>query len=45
MIDRKLGLFICDCGEQIASILDMESLEQGARDLSGVCLLYTSRCV
>ena len=43
MSDRKLGLFICDCGEQIASILDMESLEQGARDLPGVACVQRLR--
>ena len=43
MSDRKLGLFICDCGEQIASILDMDFLEQGARDLPGVACVRRLR--
>jgi heterodisulfide reductase subunit A len=32
----RLGVFICDCGDGIASILDMDTLERGARDLPGV---------
>jgi heterodisulfide reductase subunit A len=36
MNDVRLGVFICDCGGQIASILDMGTLERGARDLPGV---------
>ena len=36
MNEVRLGVFICDCGDQIASILDMETLERGARGLSGV---------
>ncbi len=35
MNDVRLGVFICDCGDQIASILDMDTLEGGARDLPG----------
>ncbi|HSJ59349.1 MAG TPA: 4Fe-4S binding protein, partial [Anaerolineae bacterium] len=38
MNDVKLGVFICDCGDKIASILDMPALESGARELPGVCL-------
>jgi heterodisulfide reductase subunit A len=38
MSDVKLGVFICDCGDQIASILDMDTLERGARDLPGVTI-------
>jgi heterodisulfide reductase subunit A len=36
MSDIRLGVFICDCGDQIASILDMDILERGTRDLPGV---------
>jgi len=38
MSDVKLGVFICDCGDQIASILDMDTLESQARDLPGVAV-------
>lgn len=38
MSEARLGVFICDCGGQIASILDMDALERGVRDLPGVCL-------
>lgn len=38
MSEVKLGVFICDCGGQIASILDMDTLERGARGLPGVAL-------
>ena len=38
MSDAKLGVFICDCGDRIASILDMETLERRVRDLPGVAL-------
>ena len=38
MNDVKLGVFICDCGDRIASILDMDSLEQGACDLPSVAI-------
>jgi heterodisulfide reductase subunit A len=36
MNDVRLGVFICDCGDQIASVLDMDTLERGACDLPGV---------
>jgi heterodisulfide reductase subunit A len=36
MNEAKLGVFICDCGDRIASILDMEALEREVRDLPGV---------
>jgi len=36
MSDVKLGVFICDCGGRIASILDMDALEREVRDLPGV---------
>jgi heterodisulfide reductase subunit A len=36
MNDVRLGVFLCDCGDQIASILDMETLETGARVLPEV---------
>jgi heterodisulfide reductase subunit A len=38
MSDVRLGVFICDCGDQIASILDMDTLERGVRDLPGVTI-------
>jgi heterodisulfide reductase subunit A len=38
MSDVKLGVFICDCGDKIASILDMDALESSARALPDVCL-------
>ena len=34
----KLGVFICDCGDQILSILDMDILERGVRNLDGVAV-------
>ncbi|MCK4452294.1 MAG: heterodisulfide reductase, partial [Anaerolineae bacterium] len=39
MSDVKLGVFICDCGDRIASILDMDVLERGVRDLPGVAVV------
>ena len=39
MSDVKLGVFICDCGDRIASILDMDALERGVRDLPGVAVV------
>ena len=36
MTDVKLGVFICDCGDQISSILDMDTLERDVRGLEGV---------
>ncbi|MCJ7550904.1 MAG: FAD-dependent oxidoreductase, partial [Anaerolineae bacterium] len=38
MSDVKLGVFVCDCGDQIVSILDMETLERGVRNLPGVAV-------
>jgi heterodisulfide reductase subunit A2 len=38
MNDVKLGVFICDCGDRIASFLDMDALERGACDLPGVTI-------
>jgi len=38
MSDVKLGVFICDCGDQIVSILDMDTLERGVRNLPGVAV-------
>jgi heterodisulfide reductase subunit A len=38
MSDVKLGVFICDCGDQISSILDMDTLEKEVRDLQGVAI-------
>jgi heterodisulfide reductase subunit A len=32
----KLGIFICDCGDQIADMLDMDALERKVRNLPGV---------
>lgn len=36
MNDRKVGVFICDCGGQIASTLDTDCLATYARELPGV---------
>jgi heterodisulfide reductase subunit A2 len=38
MSNVKVGVFICDCGDQIASILDMETLEKATRALPGVAI-------
>jgi len=38
MSNPKLGVFICDCGDRIASILDMDTLEREVRDLPGVAI-------
>jgi heterodisulfide reductase subunit A len=38
MSEARLGVFVCDCGDRVASILDMDALERGARDLPGVCM-------
>jgi heterodisulfide reductase subunit A len=38
MSEVRLGVFICDCGDRIASILDMEALEREVRDLPGVAV-------
>jgi len=38
MTDVKLGVFICDCGDQISSILDMDTLAREVRDLQGVAI-------
>jgi len=38
MSDVKLGVFVCDCGDQIVSILDMDTLEKGVRNLPGVAV-------
>jgi len=39
MTDVKLGVFMCDCGDEIASILDMDTLERKVRDLSTVAFV------
>lgn len=39
MSDVRLGVFICDCGDRIASILDMDTLDRGVRDLPGVAVV------
>ncbi len=36
MIGVELGVFICDCGGRISSILAMDALEKQVRDLPGV---------
>jgi heterodisulfide reductase subunit A2 len=38
MSDARLGVFICDCGDEIASVLDLETLEREASALPGVVL-------
>jgi heterodisulfide reductase subunit A2 len=38
MSDARLGVFICDCGDRIASTLDLEALERSVRELPGVCV-------
>ena len=38
MIHIKMGVFICDCGDHISSILDMDSLEREVRELKGVAI-------
>jgi heterodisulfide reductase subunit A len=38
MTDVRLGVFICDCRDQISSILDMDTLEREVRDLEGVAI-------
>jgi heterodisulfide reductase subunit A len=43
MTDIKLGVFMCDCGDQIVSILDMDTLERGVRDLPGVAAVRRLR--
>jgi len=35
MNDVRLGVFLCECGDQIASVLDLDALERDARDLLG----------
>jgi heterodisulfide reductase subunit A len=40
MTEANLGVFICDCGGQIASVLDMEVLERQVRGLPGVAGAY-----
>jgi len=39
MSNVKLGVFICDCDDQIASILDMEILEKATRAMPEVALV------
>ncbi len=43
MSNVKLGVFICDCGDQISSILDMDTLESKIRALPGVALVRRLR--
>ncbi len=38
MSDVRLGVFVCDCGDQISSILDVDALERGALDLPNVVI-------
>jgi heterodisulfide reductase subunit A len=38
MTDVKLGVFLCDCGDEIASVLDMETLEARVPCLPGVAV-------
>jgi len=34
--ESRIGVFICECGDEIASRLDVETLVRGARELPGV---------
>ncbi len=38
MSEARLGVFLCDCGEQIASILDLDALENEVRHFPGVSI-------
>jgi len=38
MSDLRTGVFICDCGDSIASILDMDALSERVRALPGVAI-------
>lgn len=38
MSEARLGVFLCDCGDKIASILDVEALEREVRHLPGVAV-------
>jgi heterodisulfide reductase subunit A len=38
MTNVKLGVFICNCGDQVSSILDMDALESEVSDLQGVAI-------
>jgi len=35
----KTGVFICDCGEKIAGVIDVEELEKAVADVPGVSLV------
>ena len=43
MSEVKLGVFICDCSDRIASILNMAALVEAARDLPGVATVRQLR--
>lgn len=43
MSDGRLGIFICDCGSQISSTLDMYELEERVRSLPGVAVVQRMR--
>lgn len=43
MRDVRTGVFICDCGDRVASVLDMDALEEGVHDLPGVALAQRLR--
>jgi heterodisulfide reductase subunit A len=43
MSEVRLGVFLCDCGDQIASILDMDVLEQAVRAMPEVALVQRLR--
>jgi heterodisulfide reductase subunit A len=40
MTGARLGIFLCDCGDEVSSVLDMETLETGARTLPDVALVH-----
>ncbi len=39
MIEVRLGLFLCECGGEISSVLDMDGLEAAVSDLPGLAHL------
>jgi len=43
MTSVRMGLFLCDCGEEIAAVLNMEALERRVRSLPGVVVVRRVR--